>query len=453
MTSIADVRERQRAVLDRARPVDRRARPDRWSAADFVSTTRTQMLSSFWGCEVPGSGAYDELLTGAVVAASQLGWSTGSACEALTRGWRAVDAGDDEVRKAALADAVFDALETGRPGNAGSFGSPPRFAPPAPLELNIGDLEQRMLASWQAKIAGGAFGTALEGCRGQAIEAVYGPVRAYVSAPSTLNDDVVYELVALDVIAAHGMKATTADYAQQWLARIPFGWSAEWVTLDNLQRGSIPSNAAVLRNPMTSWIGAQMRGMVFGQLTPGHPENAAALARIEASVSHRGDGVEGGAFAAILSSLAFARDDAQLLVAEALTVLPASSYRSSLELCAAWCAASASFDDVWPLIEARFVDHNWVHAIPNAAAVVCALWFGGGDVTESFALLARAGLDVDCNAGLVGTVLGAMHGHVPSEWTDPLNDRIDTYLLDLPSVSISELAERTLRIVHSLDER
>ncbi len=442
--SIGDVRSRQREILARARPIDRRVDPDRWSAADFAGVTRTQMLSSFWGSDVPGSGAYDEMLTGAVVAADHLGWSTDSACEALSVGWRAVEAGETVERRAALADAVFDALESGRrrmpvePALADALSGPHRCA--------VTDLDARMLASWQGKIAGGAFGTALEGCRGAAIEAVYGRVRSYVAPPSTLNDDVVYELVALDVLDSCGAAATIDDYSRAWSARIPFGWSAEWVALDNLQRAMRPSVAATVRNPMVSWIGAQMRGMVFGQLAPGQPAFAGGLARTEASVSHRGDGVEGGVFAAIISALSFVHDDPRALAIDAVGHLGPSSYRNTVREIIEWCAASATFDDVWPNIAARFPDENWIHALPNIGAVIASLWFGGGDITESFSLVARAGLDVDCNAGLVGTILGAMTASVPDSWSEPLADRIDTYLPDLATVRITDVAERTLRV-------
>jgi hypothetical protein len=66
-------------------------------------------------------------------------------------------------------------------------------------------------------------------------------------------------------------------------------------------------------------------------------------------------------------------------------------------------------------------------------------------MTESFALLARFGLDVDCNAGLVGTVLGVMHG-VPASWSGPIGDVLETYIAGKEHISIQALAERTTRL-------
>ena len=406
------------------------------------------MLASFWGSEVPGSGAYDEMLTGAVVAAEQLGWDVDSALTALGEGWAEVEHGADEATLATIADRVLDDLERGRVRTPTIRSAPTHFEEPTP---RIQRLDARMLASWQGKIAGGAFGTALEGCRGAAISSVYGEVRGYVATPNTLNDDVVYELVALSLLASKN-EPSTENYAHEWSARVPFGWSAEWVALDNLARGIRVPEAAVVRNPFTDWIGAQMRSMVFGQLFPGQPLSAASMARTEALVSHRGNGVEGSAFAAMLSALAFVCDEPRAVVIAASALLPPSRYRSEVDLVIERCQHSSTFDDVWPDFEHRHRDRNWIHAIPNIGAVIASLWFGGADLTESFSMLARAGLDVDCNAGLVGTVLGATSEMVAASWVDPLEDRIDTYLPDCPTVAITDVAEQTLRLSRRINQ-
>ena len=66
-------------------------------------------------------------------------------------------------------------------------------------------------------------------------------------------------------------------------------------------------------------------------------------------------------------------------------------------------------------------------------------------MTESFACLAKAGLDVDCNGGLVGNVLGIIRP-VPAEWAEPLGDLLETYLKGKEKLSIRELAQKTARM-------
>jgi hypothetical protein len=61
------------------------------------------------------------------------------------------------------------------------------------------------------------------------------------------------------------------------------------------------------------------------------------------------------------------------------------------------------------------------------------------------ALLAQAGNDVDCNAGLVGTVLGVI-APVPEAWAAPIGDLLETYIKGKERLSIRELAEKTARL-------
>jgi len=99
----------------------------------------------------------------------------------------------------------------------------------------------------------------------------------------------------------------------------------------------------------------------------------------------------------------------------------------------------------WRLLDTRLEEYNWLHAYPNLAADMLALWYALGDLTTAFRWLAHAGLDVDCKAGLVGTVLGVMHG-APEQWVAPLGDLSATYLCGKERLSIGELAARTTHL-------
>ena len=101
-------------------------------------------------------------------------------------------------------------------------------------------LEPKILAGWQGQLPGGSFGTAIEGYHTDRINEVYGTIDRYITAPETVNDDVVYELVLLDVFERSGRGLTSRDLALEWVRQIPFGWSAEWIALHNLADGILP---------------------------------------------------------------------------------------------------------------------------------------------------------------------------------------------------------------------
>jgi hypothetical protein len=148
----------------------------------------------------------------------------------------------------------------------------------------------------------------------------------------------------------------------------------------------------------------------------------------------------------VLTSLAFIRQDVREILHEASEYIPqhsqyAAVVRGTLETVANNSDPAAA----WKILEKRYEQFNWIDAHNNISAVIHSLWFGQGDMTDSFAYLAKAGMDVDCNGGLVGNVLGLIR-EVPGEWADPLGDLLETYLKGKEKLSIRELAQRTARL-------
>ena len=140
------------------------------------------------------------------------------------------------------------------------------------------------------------------------------------------------------------------------------------------------------------------------------------------------------------------RDDPRTVRAEAARYIPArSEYAAKLAYCFGVLEAEKDVTAAWAKLEPHFIHYNWIHAYPNLAADMLALWYSGGDFTEAMALLAKAGYDVDCNGGLVGNVLGVMRG-TPAEWAEPLGDLLETYIKGKQRLSIKALAEKTARL-------
>ncbi|MCS6908307.1 MAG: ADP-ribosylglycohydrolase family protein, partial [Anaerolineales bacterium] len=312
------------------------------------------------------------------------------------------------------------------------------------------DLEQKILQGWQGQLAGAAFGSPLEGYLGGQIRKVYGVVDHYLTSPETLNDDVVYEIVFLEACEKYGVDLNSRCLALEWLRWIPYAYSAEEVALKNLQQGIFPPQSGSWRNPYSDWIGAQMRGMICGMIAPGKPLEAARLAHLDAVISHSANGVYGEMFAAVLTSLAFIERDLPSLIEQAMAYLPQKSEYCAvvgeiLEVLKSTSDSAAA----WKALDRRFETYHWIHAYPNIAAVLFSLWYGEAQMSRSFSLLADAGLDVDCNGGLVGTILG-IQGRLSEEWVAPLGDVVETYLRNREALSIRSLAQRTAKVAQEL---
>lgn len=449
--------ERERQLRDSAVPLDRRVHDSNWYDADFAVPYGDDLISLFWQSSVPGSGAPEIPYQEMTQAKANQGYDVSRAEALLDEGIALHEAGDKAgLRRltAALMAALHDAPvdpdhpyhqythpESWEAVRAAMVGGGGEMV--AEWESGFGT---RIYQGWLGQLAGGAFGTAIEGYTGEQIKKVYGRVDGYITEPETINDDVVYELILLDVFERMGRGITSEALGLEWVKQIPFGWSAEWVALRNLALGLTPPASGAWNNPYSDWIGAQMRGMVCGMLAPANPLEAARLAHLDGVVSHSRNGVYGEMYAAVLTALAFCEPDPRSLLAAGLEYLPqGSEYVAVVRETLAILAEEETPAAAWARIEKRLETYNWIHAYPNIAADCFALWYGAGDFTETMSLLAQAGNDVDCNAGLVGNVLGIIVP-VPPQWAEPIGDLLETYIKGKERLSIRELAERTARL-------
>ncbi len=447
----------ERAIRLSAVPLDRRIHPSHWYSSETIFPSGDDLIQLFWESHVPGSGAPEIAYVAMVQSLYNRGYDVSEAEALLPKGIQFAAQGErDELR--ALTAQLLSTLHKSpvipdhpywqfeHPSSWEDIVNSMDHPETHPYQGIIHDRDEKILAGWQGQLAGGAFGTPIEGYHTQRLQEVYGVIESYLTQPETINDDVVYELAFLDAFEKRGRRVTSQDIALEWIKQIPFGWSAEWIALRNLNMGVFPPDSGMFRNPYGEWIGGQMRGMVCGMLAPGFPFEAARLAYLDGVVSHSANGVYGEMYAAVLTSLAFNLSDIPLLLRESLRYLPQhSEYVGCVRDVLVFLQREPDAQRVWEQLDTRFEEYNWIHAYPNLAADLFALWHSQGEIGRAFRWLAHAGLDVDCNAGLVGNILGVMNG-VPAPWRDPLEDRLETYLRGKEHISIQQLAQRTARL-------
>ncbi len=259
-----------------------------------------------------------------------------------------------------------------------------------------------------------------------------------------LNDDVVYELLLLDVYEKMGKAITSDALGDEWVRKLPYGVSAEGVALRNLNLGIYPPESGTFLNPYCDWIGAQMRTMVCGMLAPGDPMEAARLAYIDSSVSHARNGIYGGIYAAVITTLAFVMDDPRQIVVEGTRYIPArSEYAAKLSFILEVLRSTDDPSSAWPQFSISTSSATTGSMlIPTWQPTCWRCGTGQGISRSRWRCLAKAGYDVDCNGGLVGSVLGVIRD-VPPAWADPIGDLLETYIKGKERLSIKALAERT----------
>ncbi|PZF81633.1 ADP-ribosylglycohydrolase family protein [Jiangella anatolica] len=265
------------------------------------------------------------------------------------------------------------------------------------------------------------------------------------------DDDLNFPMLNLALLENHGAGFTTDDVAESWLASLPAGrvFTAERVAYRNLLLGHLPPATATVRNPFRDWIGAQIRGDVFGWARPGDPAGAAELAWRDAVLSHTRNGVYGELFAAAACAASLVAATVDEVIDAGLSVVPATSrYAEAVRFARDTAAKQPDWEAVVDAIEARYGHLHWVHVLNNAALVVAALVHGGGDYDRSITAVVSGGWDTDSNGATVGSIVGALTGAaaLPHRWTAPMRNRVSTTLAGFDGIGFDELARRTVAV-------
>lgn len=324
-----------------------------------------------------------------------------------------------------------------------------------PLNFSERDIFERIHAGWIGQIVGGALGTMIEGYCTDKLRETFGEIYGYLREPSTYNDDVLFELAFLNAVRDKGSNITSEDIGLEWVSRIEYTWTAEEVAFKNMKRGIFPPESAKLSNPWNEWIGAQMRGAICGMVAPGNPKLAAELAWIDGSISHINNGILGETFNAILTSLSFVEKDVKKILKNTIELIPAKSeYYSVIKFAWDTCERYSSWEPAWRECEEKFRRYNWIHAYPNAAAEVVALYFSGNNFDECMHIIAMCGQDVDCNASQIGTIYGIIQGYagIDKKWSEPFDDKFDSLFRGYEHTTLSNLAKVTIEAINALNQ-
>lgn len=453
--------EIDREIIENAKPKILSENEQTWDAVQQLEENEDRKTKIMWYSEVPGSAAPERLMISAIQSMENRGMDISSVEKLIAPGLKAYEE-NDLVELNRITSRIF--LELGRLkkndassywdyniyGNWNEFEKNCKFMEMKNYDIGSEDFENKIYAGWIGQICGGALGTALEGYTTENIRKVFGDIRGYVRKPNTFNDDITFELAFLKAYEVFGSKLSSENIAEEWVALLPFGWSAEDVALNNLKRGIYPPESGSLNNPFSEWIGAQMRGAICGMVAPGNPREAARLAWLDGVISHTNNGVIGEVFNSVLVALSFVETDVRKLLTNTINMLPSDSeYFSVVNEALLKCMVTDNWQDVWGYFEDKLKKYNWVHAYPNAAAEVIALWFGKGDFDETMHIIAMEGQDVDCNAAQIATALGIIGGikAIKEEWRTPIGDDLSTYVRGMKFLKISEIAKLTVSAV------
>jgi len=279
-------------------------------------------------------------------------------------------------------------------------------------------------------------------------------------ASSLPDDDINYSVLALELLETHGPDLTTEDVARAWVNRLPAGMTftaeraayrrllgegSQWFGLGEAPPGFDLSRCS--DNEYNDWIGAQIRADVYGWVAPGNPDLAARLASVDASLSHRGDGVYGAVLVAAWGASIPTEPDLGAALDIALERIPSDSRASAAIALGRELAASRRGPEA---IHERYAELSPVHTLNNLALVVWALLSHPDDFDAAIGEVVAAGCDTDCNGATVGGLWALQGKPIPEHWTSPWRGRIGVTLAGIAELQLEDLVARTVSVARSL---
>ena len=281
------------------------------------------------------------------------------------------------------------------------------------------------------------------------------------------DDDIHYTLIGLQVLEKKGPDFAWHDVARQWNLSLPYYaiCTAETQAIMNFNLKTprmggefiypTPDFTRRHNNPYREWIGAQIRADGWAYTCAGNPELAAELAWRDAHWTHTANGIYGEMFMAAIIAAAFIESDPRKLVDIGLSEIPRNcKLAEAIHLTLEWIETSQGFEAFMEKLEALHGDMSSVHTVNNAMIVVMSLFYGEMDPDRSICISVMAALDTDCNGATVGSIVGAVRGrkNFGGKLAEPLNDKIKPQVFGFQSVSMAELAERTLAVYKTVGE-
>lgn len=355
-------------------------------------------------------------------------------------------------------------------------------------KLGVRALEKKIHGAWMGRAAGCLLGKPIEGMHTYHIHKILKgsdnfPMKRYIKKTDLgedfiadpnnkwlinkpwvdtvscmpFDDDTNYTVMGQLIIKWFGKDFTPYQVADIWLKLQPKEsyCTAERVALCNFLKGYRPPYSAVYKNPYREWIGAQIRGDYFGYVNPGKPEAAAKMAFNDACISHVKNGIYGEMFASAMIAAAAVCDSCEDIILAGLAQVPNTSrlYEAVMSVVAMY-REGKSAQECYDYIHSKWDEkngHDWCHTISNAMIVTYALLWGNNDFGKSICMAVEIGFDTDCNGATVGSILGMKNGidSIGKEWQAPINNTIETTLIGVGNVKITDMVKKTIEQINS----
>ena len=250
-----------------------------------------------------------------------------------------------------------------------------------------------------------------------------------------LYDDIYMDLTFVESFERLGIDAPVDSIALAFAhAKYPL-WHANQVARHNILYGIMPPMSGHWHNnPHADDIDYQIEADYAGIMSPAMPNSASEISDRIGHIMNYGDGWYGGVYVGAMYALAFATDDIEAIVCEALKTIPQQSkfYKLIDRVIKAYRTYPDDWKKCWQVCHEELDGGDFctegvhaplnIDASMNSAYIVIGLLYGQGDFTRTLDITTRCGQDSDCNPASAGGILATAMGYsnIPEEWIAPL---------------------------------
>lgn len=328
----------------------------------------------------------------------------------------------------------------------GSIGTEQKI--PSKLKLTPEELMNKIKGGWAGQTIGVTYGGPTE-FRYQSkmipddVQVPWGDadyvLNTMTKSPG-LYDDIYMDLTFVEVFERLGVDAPVDSLAMAFAhAGYPL-WHANQAARYNILNGIMSPQSGHWRyNPHADDIDYQIEADYAGLMAPAMPNTASDISDKVGHIMNYGDGWYGGVYMGAMYSIAFASDNVEFIVTEALKTIPAESkfFRCMNDVIECWRANPDDWRVAWDMLDKKWNDDIAcsegalrpfnIDATINSAYVIIGLLYGEGDFGRTLDISMRCGQDSDCNPASAGGILGTAIGYdnIPEEWLAPLRKAED----------------------------
>ena len=342
------------------------------------------------------------------------------------------------------------------------------------------DYPDRVYAGVLGKVIGVYLGRPFEGWTYEKIQEQLGDIEYYVhdrlNVPLIVTDDDIsgtFTFVRALADNQFDVDITAQQIGETWLNYLiekktilwwgGLGNSTEHTAYLRLKNGvQAPESGSMGLNGkvVSEQIGAQIFIDGWAMVSPGDPDQAAALSEKAARVSHDGEAVYGAVVMAVLEAMAFVEQDTDKLLDKAMEYIPADSViRRLIDDVRTWHAKEPDWRATREMLAAEYGYDKYggnCHMVPNHGLIIHSLLHGDNDFSETMKIINTCGWDTDCNSGNVGCLMGIKNGiqgidiglNKGADWRGPVADRIYIPTAD-PTWGITDCAREAVEIINS----